>query len=356
MRRLCLSLAVVVCLTPCAVAADPADDKTLDDAIDRALEYLHTAQDKTDGAWRVGQNKDTAITALAVMAFLSAGHVPDEGPYGEAVTKGVQWVLRQQKANGLLAVDNVAFGQYEMYHHGICTLMLAEVAGMAKGKLAVEVRQKLQKAVALILKAQRTEGEHRGGWRYRIQANDSDISVTGWQVMALRAAKNVGCDVPAERIAEAIGFIQRCRDPSTGGFRYFPNGPLTVPCTGTSILALEICGKEQHRTPELLKAGAYVLSNPPTWGTAHFFYSVYYCSQATFQVGGNYWEAFRPKLHEVLLRNQASNGSWLGRDRGSSQNGANYCTAMAVLALTVEYRYLPIYQRSEEPPDKAGKK
>jgi hypothetical protein len=56
-------------------------------------------------------------------------------------------------------------------------------------------------------------------------------------------------------------------------------------------------------------------------------------------------------MHEVLLRNQKSNGSWLGG--GYDANfGPNYCTAMAVLALTVEYRYLPIYQRDEEPADK----
>ena len=29
--------------------------------------------------------------------------------------------------------------------------------------------------------------------------------------------------------------------------------------------------------------------------------------------------------------------------------GPAYCTSMAVLALTVEYRLLPIYQRFEEP-------
>ena len=32
--------------------------------------------------------------------------------------------------------------------------------------------------------------------------------------------------------------------------------------------------------------------------------------------------------------------------------GPNYCSALAVLALTVEYRFLPIYQRGEEPADR----
>src|SRR5262249_29673294 len=107
------------------------------------------------------------------------------------------------------------------------------------------------------------------------------------------------------------------------------------------------CGKDKHHTPKALKAGSYLLKNPPTWGQAHFFYSVYYCAQATFQLGDNYWKSFRPKLHEVLFRNQADNGSWNGDGVGPS-----YATAMGVLALAVEYRYLPIYQRGEDEKEK----
>jgi hypothetical protein len=52
-------------------------------------------------------------------------------------------------------------------------------------------------------------------------------------------------------------------------------------------------------------------------------------------------------MHEVLFRYQQSNGSWSG---GGSDGGygPQYCTSMSILALTVEYRYLPIYQRGEE--------
>jgi len=218
--------------------------------------------------------------------------------------------------------------------------------------LAKEVRLKLEKAVAVILRAQRTSGPSRGGWRYQVLQNDADISVTGWQVMALRAAKNLGCDVPAENIERAIDYIKRCQDPGSGGFRYQPNSRLTVPCTGTSILALEICGKQQHHSPEAIKAAGYLLKNPPKWGSPHFFYGIYYCSQAAFQLGGNYWTDFRPKLHKELLDNQSKTGMWQGNDAESRQYGANYCTAMSVLSLAVEYRYLPIYQRSEEPAAK----
>lgn len=351
MRHLML-VAVVLLGSQARAAERTAEDKRVDKAIERALEFLHNSQDKSDGAWRSRNGKNPAITGLAVMAFLSAGHVPGEGKYGGTVEKGVRWILKAQQANGLIAGE----GGHEMYHHGIATLMLAEVAGMTEGPLAEEVRRKLEKAIAVILKAQRTgSGPERGGWRYQVQqVGGSDISVTGWQIMALRAAKNLGCDVPTEAIEKAVDFIRRCNDRGSGGYRYTPNDHVTTPCTGTSVLALELCGKDLHHSPELLKAGSYLLKdgNLPRWGGAHFFYGIYYGSQATFQLGGNYWAVYRPRLREVLLKNQdENNGSWAGGGYDSSF-GPAYCTAMAVLALTVEYRFLPIYQRGEEPGEK----
>jgi len=332
-------------------------DTPLDRAVDRGLAFLQNTQNKTDGSWKAGLTRNPAVTSLAVMAFLSAGHVPGEGPYGDTIVKGVKWVMAQQRGNGLIATD----AGHEMYHHGIATLMLAEVAGMIEGELGKEVRTRLEKAVAVILKAQRTENNSaRGGWRYTVvnlpgnNLGGSDISVTGWQIMALRAAKNLGCDVPAERITLAVDFIKRCQDPTTGGFCYMPDHSVTTACTGTSILALEICGKDLHRSPSLLRAGSVLLKSPPRWGDAHFFYSIYYGSQATFQLGDNYWNYYRPILHEVLLQNQRGNGSWIGGSYDGAF-GPSYCTAMAVLALTVEYRFLPIYQREESREKERGK-
>lgn len=341
-------LLLLVTVLPASAAEG---DAQIDRAIDRGLEALAALQDKTSGFWRDRSNRpNPAVTSLAVMAFLSAGHVPGEGRYGTVVEKGIRWVLRRQRVNGLIS-DN---GSQEMYQHGIATLMLAETAGMTDAPLAEEIRTSLAKAVRVILKAQRTDGVNRGGWRYRVLGNDGDISVTGWQVMALRAARNLGCDVPAEAIERAVDFIKRCHDQGNGGFRYQPNGPVTVACTGTSILALEICGKEHHRSQESLRGGGFLLqkSKLPNPREYMFFYSIYYGSQATFQLGGNYWTVYRPKLHQVLLGMQNRVGIWDGPSGDAQQGGRAYCTAMAILALTVEYRFLPIYQRDEEPKDK----
>ncbi|HEY7314105.1 MAG TPA: prenyltransferase/squalene oxidase repeat-containing protein [Gemmataceae bacterium] len=353
MRRVLFSLALLFVVTVSARAAeDPSRNEKVDRAIERGLEHLQISQDKTEGCWRDRASRpNPAVTGLAVMAFLSAGHVPGEGRYGAVVEKGIRWLLRRQQANGLISTD----GHQEMYQHGIATLTLAEAAGMTDAELGKDVRKGVAKAVSVILKAQRTGGADRGGWRYRVaHVEGSDISVTGWQVMALRAAKNLGCDVPAEAIDRAVEYLKRCQDNGSGGFRYTPGGRLTVACTGTSILALEICGKEHHHCHEALRGGAYLIrkENLPSARQEWFFYSIYYGSQAAFQLGGNYWTVFRPPLHDVLLQLQRTGGFWDTNSADALQGGRAYCTAMAILALTVEYRFLPIYQRSEEPAEK----
>jgi hypothetical protein len=89
----------------------------------------------------------------------------------------------------------------------------------------------------------------------------------------------------------------------------------------------------------------------------HYFYGIYYASQAMFQIGGNHWSRYRAELHgQLLLRHpQQASGCWFGNTGDDQFAGSNYCTAMAVLALTVEYRFLPIYQRSEEADEREEK-
>src|SRR5579885_2009344 len=107
--------------------------------------------------------------------------------------------------------------------------------------------------------------------------------------------------------------------------------------------------------PEAVQAASYLLKNPLSPVQPHFFYGVYYTSQAMFQMGdalgSNYWKSYRDELHRLLLRAnpQQPGGAWYGRSSDDVRVGPAYCTAMAILALTVEYRLLPIYQRFEEP-------
>ena len=90
-----------------------------------------------------------------------------------------------------------------MYGHGITTLCLTEMMGMAVSKRQeARIRSVAQKAVTLIMRSQRvrkSNPKYRGGWRYTPDAHDSDLSISVWQLMALRSAKNAGLEVARKR-------------------------------------------------------------------------------------------------------------------------------------------------------------
>ena len=120
-----------------------------------------------------------------------------------------------------------------MYGHGFATLYLAEVYGMSPRD---DLREKLARAVELIVRTQNAEG----GWRYQPRPEDADISVTICQVMALRAARNAGLRVPRETIDRCVDYVKRSQN-ADGGFRYMlPAGPKRIsPLGGRRRRALQ---------------------------------------------------------------------------------------------------------------------
>jgi prenyltransferase beta subunit len=340
----CLVVAVLAGAgLPRRSCAQGPESEAVDAAIARALDFL-AKQQTPEGSWRTDAwGESTAITSLAVMAFMSAGHVPGEGPYGEQLNRGIRWVVAQQEPNGMLIHRTRSHGP--MYSHGICTLMLAEAAGMMEGADAAMVRRSLENAVRLILDSQAIKKyeRHQGGWRYQVDSRDSDLSVTAWQVMALRAAKDIGCDVPAEAIDQAVDYVKNCAVKGNRGFGYQPGNPASPTLTGTGITCLEVCGA--HHTEEALGGARWLLENPLQERSSYFYYGVYYTGVGMFKIGGEYAQKNQQHLINVLLPIQQDDGGW-NPSHGSERNaGRIYSTSLAVLALAIDYRYLPIYQR-----------
>jgi hypothetical protein len=194
----------------------------------------------------------------------------------------------------------------------------------------------------------------KGGWRYThvSGSGNSDLSVTGWQLMFLRSAKNAEFDVPQASVDDAIAYVSRCWDSGSGSFRYKPfDAKASRGMVGAGILSLSLAG--QHQNLIARAAGDWLVAHPyRRFGELvgqgdQFFYSAYYCSQAMAQLGGRYWEQFFPPLVNVLLNSQEASGSWpLEVDQGGEAVfGKVYSTAMAVLSLTPPYQLLPVYQR-----------
>lgn len=339
--------------------------KELDGAVDRGLAYLATKQVDDQTAQQMGRPElagsfveesspgNTGITSLAVMAFLAKGHLPGRGPYGTVINRGIDYILQQQLDNGLLVCRNTT-GRTTglMYEHSIATLLLCEVSGMVDRTRQNKIDQVLPKALLVLLQAQKVPkaDENTGGWRYTPGTTDSDLSLTGWSIMALRAAKLNGAAIPDEHIEMAVLYILNCHK-NDRGFAYMPSrNASSTAMTGIGILCLELCG--EHGSEELSAAGDFILSRPPRMTDANGrpvrfrYYALYYCGQAMFQLGGRHWLQFAPQMYDALLKDQNADGSWSYPDATLKYN-TSYPTSLAILTLTVSARQLPIYQREE---------
>ena len=344
-------LHVLHCMFAFTFLALPARADTIEpvpanvqESVDRAITWL--AQNQTpEGTWPQGGSSKTAVPSLAAMALLARGHVPGQGPYGEILNNAIDFVLASQHDDGVLGGTA---GNQIMYEHGISTVMLSEVFGMVDETRKEKISRALAKSVKLILDAQKPNGQpkpapYTGGWRYSPISPDADLSVTGWQLMALRGAANCGAAVPKSALDAGLDYVKRSASPG-GGFGYQPGQGPNQARTGTGILSMEMLG--QHHSPEALKGGDFLLASPPdNPGQEFYFYSVYYCAQALNQLGGKYWAEAYPKLRDALLKQQDTKGHWPGGGGQEAEAGDAYRTSMAVLALCVPYRYLPLYQK-----------
>lgn len=303
-------------------------------AVEQGLAFLDRQQ-RDDGSFGAGgYSRDVAVAGLAGMAYLASGSTPGRGPHGEQVLKCIEFVLENTQESGFINVPGSG-SHGPMYGHGFATLFLAEIYGMTE---RADVREKLSKAVNLIVNTQNAEG----GWRYQPVRRDADISVTICQVMALRAARNAGLFVPHDTIDRCVAYVKSSQNPD-GGFMYMlkGGGQSAFPRSAAGVVALYSAGI--YEGPEIEKGLAYLRQSVPQGGLfnreSHYFYGHYYAVQAMWHAGGDLWREWFPAIRDELLARQREDGSWM------DSICPEYGTAMACIILQIPNNYLPIFQR-----------
>ena len=339
----------------------------VDDGVDRGLAWL-ASQQQADGSFPSRETGQPAVTSLAIMAFISRGHSPGIGPYGSTLDKAIDFVLQQQRDDGLLysAATDMPYQSLQgshtgTYNHAIAGLMLGEVYGMSDAALARKLRPAIEKAIDFARRLQHRPSPYpsdKYGWRYlkplnRSNQGEADLSVTGWFIMFYRSAKNAEFDVPQEYVDEAVQFVRACYVENEGAFYYGPfsrDRRISRATTGAGVLCLAITGNHHDEIADA--TGRWLLEhsfdhyNSGQGSHDRYHYGAYYCSQAAFMLGGEYWRQFYPRLAETLTANQSPEGSWQPeRAQGDGSFGNSYTTALAILSLTPPYQLLPIYQR-----------
>ncbi len=315
-----------------------------------------------------GQRAETGLTALVILAYLGAGHTAEDPDYGPTVQRALKWLVSQQvratakegdaqrRLDGFLGGQSNRFGR--MYCHGMATIALGEAYGMTRDPA---LKEPLERALRYIVRMQYPDG----GWRYSDWMNQrnatGDMSLFGWQLMALKSAQTAGVELPNRALEKALDRARqylvarrnemRGREGSRyGGLASYRPGEKPRPAMTAEALFCWQLLEEPATEPAILEAVQALRRNPPRLANQDIYYW-YYATLAMYHHGGAPWTEWNAAVRETLVSSQrqqgAETGSWDPRRPWGDYGGRVFSTAMSTLCLEVYYRYLPLYQQSQ---------
>lgn len=332
-------------------------------AVASALRWLAGAQ-SSDGRWDAsrfgagrefevhqqnrggaGANADTGISALAILAFLGAGHTHQSGEYPQVVDRGLDFLIQSQAPDGNLFGHAELYAQ--MYCHSMATFALAECLAITGDK---RLESAVRRATNFSLRAQHPSA---GGWRYRV-GDIGDTSQLGWQVMALASAERGGIDVASRTWTGIERFLRSVRRGQQGGLAsYRPDGPASTSMTAEALYCRALIS-EVTQAPfderAAREATAQLLKSLPDKQLVNLYYW-YYATLAlhhrhtTSESARSAWLTWNHEMTTVLLDSQVATGtdagSWEPNCLWGGYGGRIYTTSLATLCLEVYYRYAP---------------
>jgi hypothetical protein len=304
------------------------------------------------------RKNDIAATAFGVLPFLGAGitHKPPTGKapqkdYTRTVHAALYYLMSKQGKDGYFGGD--------AYAHALASIALCEAYGLTSDPL---LKASAQKALNYIVSAQDPSG---GGWRYAPK-QAGDLSVTGWELMALKSGQMSGLAVPVDTLKKCEQFLNSVESTSPRGqFSYLPdnNRTPTPTMTAVGLLCRQYMGINP-RNPALLEGVKVLMANPP--GKTRNQYYEYYATQVMHHMGGDSWQFWNlgPEgkgtggIRDTLIAKQdkgtdAKHAHQIGSfavdyaDEGgrSFSAGRLMATSLSLLSLEVYYRHLPLYRR-----------
>ena len=308
----------------------------------RALQYLAQTQNE-DGSWSGGES-GSGILAICVMAFIASGEDADYGPYADNIRKALRNIIaNQDSVTGHLTGS----GHGSLYHHGFATLALSEAYGLVDDQLLWQsssvpterrrtIGQVLELAVRCALTAQKKNPW--GAWRYSPDSQDADTTVSGTVLMGLLGARNAGIEVPNDVVDKALSFF-RTNTMRDGNVSYQPTSSHGDGITRAAIGTLIYAVSKRKDLSEYRATSTFIKRRMDMDTDSHPFYNRYYMAQALFHSDLEAWKSWNRRTIEKLQQMQRDDGSF------SSSHGFAYGTGMTALALALNYRLLPVYER-----------
>lgn len=280
---------------------------------------------------------------MALLPFLGAGQTHTEGAYKRVVGDGLDFLVRNQKADG-----GFNDSQGRMYSHGLCAITLCEAYAMTQDKRLIGPAQA---SLNFIVNAQDPVG---GGWRYTPR-QAGDTSVVGWQLMALKSGHMGYLQVPPNVVKGAVKFLDHVSAES-GAFYGYTGPGKGAATTAVGLLSRMYLGWDKDH-PGIERGVQWLGERGPSIGEGRAnMYFNYYATQVMRHYEGDEWKKWNEKMRDFLVESQDTTGhmkgSWAFKgDHGAERGGRLYCTSMATMVLEVYYRHMPIYGKAAAKED-----
>lgn len=359
---------------PTPLASVPPENDPLSiagrQALARGLEWLAIAQG-TDGDW---ETDDQGLVALATLAFLASGHLPERGKYGEVVQRGCDALLAGAQPSGLLCRHA---DQRAMLSHGQATLVLSLVHGMGDDS---RFRAALDRALQVIQLAQCDDG----GFAFSAlrAARGEGLCALGAQAMALRMGVQGGLSLPSAALDRARGYLlqlSNARDQpewtqegasrAAGYFQARARDARDLCSLACEVVVWQSLDASANAPTEPFhaelarvmqaseaswKPGAAATQpgapSYPLGACALYFSAVALCQDASPECQQAY-SRLRAALVETQLRNPDDarlEGLWRDERLTDGKHSEVYSTAVACIALALPLGYLPCYAVPEQ--------
>lgn len=340
--------------------------EAIENGVKKSLAWLKANQN-SDGSW--GSSYKAGMTGLSLLCYLGHCEGVQSKEYGEVVSKAIAFLLDiSLKNNGRIATN--LGDNHWVYEHGIATYALAEALTFSRTLQfpIPELEPAVAKAATYIIEGQTKEG----GWDYKFSdAGRNDLSVAGWQLQALKAAKASGVKLEnADRtIRRATTWLTSGAYADDGVFRYTDGGAPAMTAVGTLCLQQWDKGNSSPARAgvKLIMEGLELRTKPKSkpkhdYSRLYKFdyddpnndiYAWYYAVQVMRNAGGDEWEAMNKAIIEDILTAQSEDGSFKPEPTGGDllhlKNGTGsaggsrmiYLQTLNTLMLEVYYRFLP---------------
>jgi hypothetical protein len=341
---------------------DAGGNPSVEEGVKKSLAWLKTKQN-SDGSW--GNAHKVAMTGLSLLCYLGHCENTQSKEYGDNVSRGITYLVNTSMQNDGKMASGFG-GNSWVYEHAIATYALSEALTFSRGLPfpIPNLEESVKKGATLIVAGQ-TEA---GGWDYHYKATDrNDLSVAGWQMQALKAAKASGVKIDDldKVMRKALNWLEDDAHVGDGKFAYTGKAPrVGMTAVGTLCLqqwdksgasaarngvklimeGLELRAKPGAKVKEAEFAPLYTMRYD---GPNCDLYAWYYAVQVMRNAGGKEWEAMNKAILEDIVPAQNSDGSFKNENSKVARNEAAgtsrdiYLQCLNTLMLEVYYRFLP---------------